>query len=330
MAKTIEAAIFDSANQVRSWEGAGSLGDDNTQPARFDESSSSYRQTVEIQTISVHSMKSFTITSGPGRGCRVLVLVPAPVPLLFSLPIELRDLIYEFVLKSLEPIGLTTWYPKPTYYGSNPMDMPRIVQGSLKDPGSPYGPPDPDWDARIGKWKTRNRNALSPLLINRQIKTEAIKVLYGSNIFRFESSKDLRQILEKLKSSKNLQYVQHIQFGSICVASLPSMIKMLIVAPSLRTLQLSEAQNWKCTPGHLLSLCMPLLTSIQGGAKAGKTVRHIVDVVSSYQCTCCGCEALRSSGKSIADVYTTKNPVSAIKALRCKRTRAYFVHNQKF
>ncbi|SMR59164.1 unnamed protein product [Zymoseptoria tritici ST99CH_1E4] len=331
MANSIEAAVFNSANQVTHWDNDCELGSATMAPTSgsFNQQSLSYQQIVKVQSSTPHFMRSFTIASGPGKGYRVLVLTPdSPCPLL-RLPIEIRDMIYEYVLSEPATVELKFFLKWP---GNQ-----RIVQKSFPTSNEVLYLPDKvqrEYDNKLEKWKTKHRNALSLLLLNQQISAEAIKILYGANSFRFASPEVLRHFLTKLTGRNKIQYLRHVRFaepeGKATVTTLREVLEIMELVPHLRSLQFLVPKSWIEEPQKLLKLCEPLLQKALASGQNGAISRRIEHLLSSFGCTCVGCKHRRISGLSAAKVQAIKNPNEKMQRLRCTATKTRIQAHDEF
>ncbi|SMR63000.1 unnamed protein product [Zymoseptoria tritici ST99CH_3D1] len=323
MSNTIEAAVFNNAIELTAWNTDCKLGPGTVTPTLgvFDKQTASYQQLVKVQTNSPHTMRSYTIGSGPAKGYRVLVLTPEAPCRIFDLPIELREIIYEYVLADKHAVELKFF---------NTPGHPRIVQKSFPDGDNP---PSRDWDSRMNKWKKRNRSALSMLLLNKQITAEAIKILYGSNTFRFACHSVLAEFLVTLMDNGKLQHLRHLQLNVMSVGDLRVALRCIYIVPNLRSLQLTPPRTWIVHingPSNLEEGCKNILKKAQGPEAAGKISRHIEHFVSGL-CTCGGCyrriEALETDVK---EGPIDDDQVAALNRSRCKRTKASIAQHEKF
>ncbi|EGP83863.1 unnamed protein product [Zymoseptoria tritici ST99CH_1A5] len=318
MANNIEAAVFGGACDVVPWKDAC-----KAQPV-FDKASRSYKQVVEIAANSSQPLEAYTITSGQAKGYRVLLLAPASKLGLFGLPIELREIIYAHVLVNPLIVELKFFDPSPGKH--------RIVQKSFPDHTARYPDPSKDWDRHQGKWKTRGRNAISLLLLNKEITAEALKILHGANTFRIDCTRLLEHFLTELTGRGQVQHLRHMQIGknTISVGTLQEMLTTVELAPNLRTIQVSLPRTWIKAPKKLLRACEPLLQKAQGQGRGGMISRQIEHFVSEIACTCAGCKF--RVGDELVDTARQCSDYRKIAARlsQCKKTAARVAEDEKF
>ncbi|KJX96403.1 hypothetical protein TI39_contig632g00002 [Zymoseptoria brevis] len=326
MSNTIEAAVFNSAIGLTAWNTDCKLGPGTVTPTLgvFDKETASYQQLVKVQTNSPHTMRSYTIGSGPAEGYRVLLLTPEAPSRIFDLPIELREMIYGYVLIDPNAIELK-FFTTPGHQ--------RIVQKSFPDSDAARINEARDWDSRMNKWKRRNRNALSILLLNKQITAEAIKVLYGANTFRFDDGKVLKEFRYTLDLNHKTQHLRRLQLAVPNVGDLRDALPAIVRIPSLRTLQLSPPRTWLTHsdgPRNLMFTCDGLLKAAQGREAAGMISRQIEHFISALECACFGCITRRELGMSAAAVEASKLPDPDKKRLRCRRSKVAIAQHEQF
>jgi hypothetical protein len=318
MCNAIEAEVFKNVEALVPWETS------SRQTAVFDKSTCLYQRNIKVETNALQSMTSYTITSGKAKGYRVLLLAPASTSKLFSLPLELREMIYGYVLKNPDVIDLkATREPVPR----------RIVQKSFEDFRPHRDCYRSDWNGRAWKWKTCDRNALSLLLTNQQLSTEAIKTLYGENTFCFANPMVLREFVTGLMSGDRIRHLRNVRLERTGVTELSMMLRDLATAPNLRTLQLFEPRQWAARPERLLEELVWADQKVQELGLSGviaKVNRTTGVLVSSMDCDCAGCSKRQESGKSVAEIEADKTPRVIFRRLRCKRTKVTNAQHEKF
>lgn len=193
------------------------------------------------------------------KGCQALVLIPMPAPRFLDLPTEVRDMIYELVLRDTTT-ELTIYRPR---------SAPSKVVGTK------YAPHSKEWKANrrlnveLGKWiDDEKRTPLSLLQTNKQIYNEAFKVLYRSRAFSFNSEAALSRFFEL--NNACAQHITHIVlppsaavFSSmnLLAKARPRSLQELEIRHDLLFLMgISDLSN--NIPATLLKLFTPLLDAV--------------------------------------------------------------------
>lgn len=193
------------------------------------------------------------------KGYQTLVLVPTTSLRFLDLPIEVRDMIYEFILAD-ETTKLKLSKPKH--------EASKVV-------GIEYAPRTNAWkESRKFNEKFKKyidwyrRTPLSLILANKQVHNEAIKVLYRSRSFSFACEATLSRFFELNEGCA--QHLTHI----VLTESSTSAQSMDLIAKarprSLQQLELTHTSSLflrisdlsKNIPATLLRLSTPLLDAV--------------------------------------------------------------------
>lgn len=190
------------------------------------------------------------------KGCQALVLVPTTALRFLDLPIEVRDMIYEFILSD----------------GTTELKIFRPKHSPSKVVDVDYAPQTKAWkEGRqliAGKWIDNDkRTPLSLLQANKQVYNEAFKVLYRSRAFSFQCAASLSRFFEL--NSACAEHVTHIVLTP-CATSTASMDLIAKARPrSLQRLEIDHALFFrrasvssKDAPAMLLKLFSPLLDAV--------------------------------------------------------------------
>ncbi|EME47919.1 hypothetical protein DOTSEDRAFT_32275 [Dothistroma septosporum NZE10] len=263
-------------NELRAWTDGCRLtsGDKLGRPAIYNATTKTYKQTLDVEASAsycIQSLQQYTITSGPLKGCKAIILVPAGSFRLLDLPREIRNMIYMLLVNCDGPTDLVPYTPN----GGRGDNRRRVVQRSfkLRAKDSKHG-----WDDWTKKFDEPSTDSMSLLLVNRQTMEEVMEVLYGSNTFAFDSLKAI-----KLFEALCAHALHHIRSVELAFDSHPFMHRVqadleraqqaLWHATSLRKLQIRH--NVVCRHNMDAETFVGMFTPLLKKLQAFKTIEGV-------------------------------------------------------
>ncbi|KAI5368300.1 hypothetical protein Slin14017_G033360 [Septoria linicola] len=280
--------------QFLPWEGSCTLasGAPLGRPSTFDGTTSSFRHAVNIESDISYCLKQYTIMTGAMQGHRALILVPAGNFRLLDLPIEIRQMIYGYLLTREEPIKLKRYVGR--------LVQQSFTQGTTKSDG---------WNVELRKWRSREQHLLAITGVNKEIHQEAAEVLYSTNRFVFQDPQTL-SLLSKLARG-GTHHFRHIELSSSRGDSsghLAAAINVLKDCASLRSVRLPHASvcynfdpasNFRSrrsadsiSAKTLVDACLPLLFNLQKARHQRQIMGNVVDILSNATCDCAWCKLM--------------------------------------
>lgn len=278
-----------------------------TEMSTYDVNTSKFRQDVKIQHTDAFTLRPLILTEGPLAGRHVLVLDPITSFFRFmDLPGEIRQIIYDLLLKESEPISITT--RKQNY-------QPRYAQRYVAD------------KSKKSKPGFATTNILDTFLrLSKQVASEAATTFYGNNVFEFDKIANMKIFLTGIGSMhRHLRYLHIARAGYTASKARPT-FSLLMVAEGLRTLAFHHDQMCGRTGDVLtrpdkhevvadLKGLLDYLYGIQRQQKRnGKTdgidVLSIVKIHWDKECMRCsspdvtGCEKLPGCGSDCGEHLT--------------------------
>lgn len=211
-------------------------------------------------------------------------------------------MIYKLLITRDEPIELVAYAPN-SRWGDN---RTRVAQRSFKI--RPKLEKD-GWDNDTRKFVQHPTDSMSLLLVNRQMMEEVVEVLYGNNVFEFDSVKAIR-FFEKL-CGHALRHVRTIRLAFDPLSQggpqndLKGAQQALWQATSLR--QVSVHHNTVCKrpigAEAMVGMFTPLLKKLQSYKAIEGINTSVEDVLHFEKCCCEWCVCHRRTSK--APVYYT-------------------------
>lgn len=229
------------------------------------------------------------------KGFRALVLVPAGSFRLLDLPLEIRHMIYSYLVTREDPIKLKRYQGR--------LVQQTFAHGTVKSAG---------WDAEHKKWNNRDKNLLGIGGVNRQIHNEAAEVVYKTNRFIFEDPQTF-SLLAKLSGAR----VRHLRNVDIDTPKggtgihLAAALNVFKNCTSLRTLRLphsaicTTASTWNHRTKAIVSVealveaCAPMLFALEKSRQKTRFTQSVLDVITCIQCECGACK-LRAKDPTFA------------------------------
>ncbi|KAH9824604.1 hypothetical protein Tdes44962_MAKER04285 [Teratosphaeria destructans] len=178
--------------------------------AQYNITSSEYVQDVSVRHKEAFLIRPLTITTGPLQGRHILLLEPVAPPAKYfrfmGLPVELRRMVYDYVLIENRDVTMST--VKPIYHPRRP-----VVEGfELRHKGSRTM----KWDQATRKWIGQPLSAFTLLGVCKQIYFEALTTAYGDHMFKFSSIRDAGVFLDTIGQAargrlRNLHFTDYEQ-----------------------------------------------------------------------------------------------------------------------
>lgn len=219
------------------------------------------------------------------KGHRALVLVPAGSFRLLDLPVEIRQIIYSFLVTREKPIKLKRYQTR--------LVQQSFTHGTAKSTG---------WDIESKKWTIREKHLLGVSGVNKQIHNEAAEMLYGTNRFIFEDPQTF-SLLAKL-SGTSIRHLRHVHIeiprGGTGI-HLSAALNLLKNCASLRSLRIPHSAY--CTAENsyshrskaivsvatLVEVCTPMLFALEKARQQTRFTQSVLDVITCAPCECGGC-----------------------------------------
>ncbi|EMC96609.1 hypothetical protein BAUCODRAFT_482606 [Baudoinia panamericana UAMH 10762] len=231
------------------------------QVSQWDVVANGFIQTIKIHSPAMFKVKPLTLTDGPYKGHKLLMLEPVDITDYFTftkLPAELRLVIYELLL--LEPEGtikLSTVKPR----GLDRRSCWESIQ--MAHPGM-------QWNKATGKWIGQSSTNMSILRVSKQLLAEAAPIFYGKHTFSAGTMSTLAHFLRTAGDMR--QYIKHISLGASAYTATWARKLRSLLQPAHNLESFTVPHSLICTeklkgwylrhclpPSYLAALCAPML-----------------------------------------------------------------------
>ncbi|EME85642.1 uncharacterized protein MYCFIDRAFT_82619 [Pseudocercospora fijiensis CIRAD86] len=224
------------------------------QMSTFSKDSLNFQHLVKIEHEDAFKLTPLTITEGSFAGRHVLMLEPVTDHFRFlDLPPEIRNLIYDELLREHRPVRIATYKAKGR--------ARRAVRSTLHQ-----SHPGLTWNSKFGTWTGQASSAHVILQVNKQMLAEAAPIAYGSNVFQLDDHRGLRDFLEGIGSMrahlKQIRLLSPIYYSTVAITALHKLkdAKGLASLEFPRNMLSDNVHAYKgITPQGLFNDCKQLL-----------------------------------------------------------------------
>ncbi|KXS95949.1 hypothetical protein AC578_7998 [Pseudocercospora eumusae] len=246
-----------------------------SQMSTFSKDSLNFQHLVQIEHEDAFKLLPLTITEGSFAGRHVLMLEPVTDHFRFlDLPPEIRNLIYDELLLEHNPIKIVTYKAKGR--------ARRAVRSTLHQ-----GHPGLTWNSKLGTWTGQASSAHVILQVNKQMLAEAGPIAYGSNVFRLDDYRGLRDFLEGIGSMrahvKQIRLLSPIYYSTVATTALHKLkdAKGLVSLEYPRDMLSDNPESYKgITAQGLFNDCKQLLKALHSYRKKHRnSVDDLVDII---------------------------------------------------
>ena len=228
------------------------------------------------------------------KGRMVLMLEPAEQTTgqyfrILDLPIELRKMIYNFVIEEGEIIDISTWKPTNQPYRPVRSVFWQRDQTRKRNKTSRV-------NRSTGKWIGTPPDEMALMRVNHEFHQEAVTLLYSVPIFTFQDWGGLAVFLDTVGSMrKHLRQIKLIgeEWQKTKVARAANLLKD---ATNLRALIVKhnmiceDYSGWRYyrrgSPDSLVAYCLPFLRALQTARKSSGSAENVLDIIKLEEGEC--------------------------------------------
>ena len=214
---------------------------------------------------------------------------------LFDLPPEVRGMIYGYLVQKACPVKIVSLKVKGQ--SRRPVRYNFISKAHNRHKGL-------IWEPTTGKWLNQGPSNFALLQVNKQILQEAAPIVYGDNVFDFETTSGLNVFLNKIGTMR--KYLSHVRLprgAPYTMGCGRTVFNSLLPAMDLRMLAISHiaicsggGRRAGCVTGqNFVDDCKLYLRKLHKSLWAKDSKLNVLDVVQVVAESCEDCKAGQSS-----------------------------------